>query len=130
LLLLRDSLAFGKEIAMSCKVLVDCGTSVVSVAGDIDWANSPELHKAINHALTGNRLSRLVVDLQGVAHMDSSGLGTLLDGLQESKHQRVRFILCGLEKSLRRVLERTRLNTVFEIRPTRQEALQPLATSG
>ena len=103
--------------------------SVVSVAGYIDWTNSGELHAAIHQALTRDRLARLVVDLHGVTHIDSSGLGTLLDGLRESQHKSVRFILCGLENSLRRVLERTRLNTVFEIRPTRQEALRQFAAS-
>jgi anti-sigma B factor antagonist len=104
--------------------------SVVSVAGDIDWKNSGELHAAINQALTRDRLSRLVVDLNGVSRIDSSGIGTLLDGLREARHKNVRFVLCGLENSLRRVLERTRLSTLFEIRPTRQAALQQFATSG
>jgi anti-anti-sigma factor len=104
--------------------------SVVSVAGDIDYSNSGELHAAINEALTKAHLARLVVDLEGVAHIDSSGLGTLLDGLREAQHKNVRFVLCGLENSLRRVLERTRLSTLFEIRPTRQAALQQFATSG
>jgi anti-sigma B factor antagonist len=104
--------------------------SVVSVAGDIDWTNSGELRAAINKALTRDRLARLVVNLKGVDHIDSTGLGTLLDGLQGAKQHSVRFILCGLESSIRRMLERTRLSTVFEIRPTLQEALGNLVTSG
>jgi len=119
---------------MTCKIsdmeTTDRQTSVVSVAGDIDWANSPELYAAIHHALSGNRVSRLVVDLHGVNHIDSSGLGTLLDGLRTAKHKSVRFILCGLENSLRRALERTRLSTLFDICPTRQEALGYFATNG
>ena len=108
----------------------DHRASVVSVAGDIDYSNSGELQEAINHALTEAHLARLVVDLQGVAHIDSSGLGTLVDGLREARLKNVRFVLCGLGNSLRRVLERTRLSTLFDIRPTRQEALGHFATSG
>jgi len=104
--------------------------SVVSVAGDIDWTNSEDLHAAINQALTRDHLARLVVDLHGVNRIDSSGLGTLLDGLRVAQRKNVRFILCGLENSLRRVLERMRLSALFEIRPTRQDALQQFATSG
>ena len=119
---------------MTCKIsdMESAGrqTSVVSVAGDIDWANSPELYAAIHHALSGNHVSRLVVDLHGVNHIDSSGLGTLLDGLRTAKHMSVRFILCGLENSLRRALERTRLSTLFDICPTQQEALGHFATNG
>jgi anti-sigma B factor antagonist len=116
-------------LQMNCDV-GERRASVVSVAGDIDWRNSGELHAAIHGALTGDPIARLVVDLHGVTRIDSSGLGTLLDGLRAAQHKDVRFILCGLENSLRRVLERMRLSALFEIRPTRQEALQQLATSG
>jgi len=108
----------------------DRRTSVVSVAGDIDWESSAVLHTAINQALTRNRLTQLVVDLKDVSRIDSSGLGTLVEGLREAKQRSVRFVLCGLENSLRRVLERTRLSTLFDIRPTRQEALGTAITSG
>jgi len=104
--------------------------SVVSVGGDIDWTNTAELHAAIIQALTSDRLTRLVVDLEGVSHIDSSGLGTLLDGLQEAKRMNIRFTLCGVKASLRRVLERMRLTTLFDIRATRREALMLPATSG
>jgi anti-anti-sigma factor len=104
--------------------------SIVSVAGAIDWTNSEELHTVINQALARNHLGRLVVDLHDVTRIDSTGLGTLLDGLQESKHKSVRFVLCGLGNSIRRVLERTRLSTLFDICSTRQEALAQMATSG
>ena len=116
-------------LQMNCDV-AERRASVVSVAGNIDWTNSEELHAAINDALTSDRIARLVVDLHGVTRIDSSGLGTLLDGLRVAKNKNVSFILCGLENSLRRVLERMRLSALFEIRPTRQEALQQLATSG
>ncbi len=116
-------------LQMNCEI-AERRASVVSVAGAIDWTNSEELHAAINQALARDRLARLVVDLHGVTRIDSTGLGTLVDGLQESKHKRVRFVLCGLGNSLRRALERTRLSTLFDICSTRQEALAQLATSG
>jgi anti-anti-sigma factor len=104
-------------LRMNCDI-AERRASVVSVAGDIDWTNSGQLHAAIHQALTRDRIARLVVDLHGVTRIDSSGLGTLLDGLRVAKHRNVPFILCGLE------------TTLFEIRPTRQEALQRFATSG
>jgi anti-sigma B factor antagonist len=97
---------------------------IVQVAGDLDSTNSGELREEINELLTADRPDRLILDLEGVTHMDSSGLGALLAGLDDANKRDVRFTLSGLNRSLRQTLERTRLYSLFEIRLTVQEALQ------
>src|SRR5258705_13529550 len=97
-------LAAPAHMTVTKEETADCRASVVSVAGDIDWANSGELHEAINQALNKSRLAWLVVDLKGVTRIDSAGLGTLLDVLQQAKHKSVRFVICGLASSRRRML--------------------------
>jgi anti-sigma B factor antagonist len=97
---------------------------IVRVAGEVDCTTSGELREEIDQLLTVDHPDRLILDLEAVTHMDSSGLGTLLAGLRDANRRHVRFTLSGLNKSLRHTLERTRLYSLFEIRPTVQEALQ------
>jgi len=97
---------------------------IVRVAGEVDCTTSGELREEIDQLLTVDQPDRLILDLEGVTHMDSSGLGTLLAGLRDANKRQVRFTLSGLNRSLRHTLERTRLYSLFEIRPTVQEALQ------
>jgi anti-sigma B factor antagonist len=81
------------------------------------------LREKINGLLAVDQPDRLILDLEGVTHIDSSGLGTLLAGMREANERQVRFTLSGLNISLRHTLERTRLYSLFEIRPTLQDAL-------
>jgi anti-sigma B factor antagonist len=97
---------------------------IVRVAGEVDYTTSGELREEIGQLLTVDHPDRLILDLEGVTHMDSSGLGTLLVGLRDANKRHVRFTLSGLNRSLRHTLERTRLYSLFEIHPTVQEALQ------
>ncbi len=98
--------------------------SVVCVTGDIDLTSSGQLQAEINDVLAEERPVRLILDLNGMAHIDSSGIGTLLEGWRNASQRHVPFLLCGLNEAARRTLERTRLTRLFDIRRTVEEALR------
>jgi anti-sigma B factor antagonist len=66
----------------------------------------------------------VVVNLSGVQYIDSSGIASLVEGLQEARKREARFVLVGLNDGPRHVLELTRLLTVFEIAATEEEAVR------
>ena len=98
-------------------------SSVLCVSGEVNWTTSNNLSSEIDECLVMQHPNRLIVDLNGVIRIDSAGLGALVGGLQEARKQHVQFTLCGLNPCLRRLLQRTCLDRVFEIRPSLQEAL-------
>ena len=98
--------------------------SVVNVSGDIDLKTSPELRAAVLDLFERRKQERVVLNLTGVQYLDSSGIASLVEGLQEAKKHNARFILCGLNEAPRHVLELTRLAKVFEIANTVEEALR------
>ena len=113
------------SLQMSCAVLHrrNSGASrVLRLAGSFDSGTSDELLATIELLLATDHLSRLIIDLEGVARLDSSGVGVLLTALRDSQKRGVRFTLCGLPKPLHIMLERMRLKTLFEIRTTLEEA--------
>lgn len=98
--------------------------SVVHVVGDIDLKTSPELRAAVLDLFENRGQERVILDLAGVNYIDSSGVATLVEGLQEAKKKNARFILCALNQAPRHVLELTRLTKVFAITQTVEEALR------
>ncbi|NOZ57296.1 MAG: STAS domain-containing protein [Calditrichaeota bacterium] len=96
--------------------------AVVKVAGEVDLYSSPELRKAIL-SQAEKRPSRLVVDLSGVQYMDSSGVATLVEGLQKLEQNGGELVLCGLGDMVQEVFKLTRLDSVFQILPSLEEAL-------
>jgi anti-sigma B factor antagonist len=111
---------------VSCDVVhrQDAGASgVLRVTGNVDSGTSDELLDTIELFLGSDSLSRLILNLEDVQRMDSSGIGVLLASLRDAQKEHVRFTLCGLRRPLREMLERTRLASLFDIRPTVEEAL-------
>jgi len=58
--------------------------TIFSVSGDVDLATSPELRTALLRELRELRRPRVVLNLQAVLYMDSSGLASLVEGLRAS----------------------------------------------
>jgi anti-sigma B factor antagonist len=105
---------------------VDDGScSVVHVQGDVDMKTSPEVRAVILDLIENQGQQRVILDLSGAQHVDSSGVASFIEGLREAKKRNKRFILCGLNEAPRHVLDVTCLNSVFEITPTVEEALGP-----
>jgi anti-anti-sigma factor len=55
--------------------------------------------------------------------MDSSGLATLVEALQNSRKSQIALSLCALTPRVRSILEIARLNTVFAIHESRDAAI-------
>lgn len=99
------------------------GSSViVDVEGEIDLNCSLDFQQGLLRVLDG-RPDRLVINLSGVKYMDSSGVASLVKLLSRTRKSGASLILVALTDRVRSVFEITRLDSVFDIRKTEEEAL-------
>jgi anti-sigma B factor antagonist len=98
--------------------------TIVDVVGDITLYNSPEVRKVLLGLLREKRVARVIVNMKSVKYIDSAGVASLVEGLKVSRDLKSRFALYGLSPAAREVLELTRLNKVFEIHESEEEALR------
>ncbi len=98
------------------------GITIVDVTGDIDMGTSPDLRKTLLESL--KKTPRLLVNMREVRYVDSSGIASLVEVLKEARNKEKRLVLFGLNTIVHDVLQLTRLNKIFEIRETEEEALQ------
>ena len=99
--------------------------TVFDVSGDVDLASSPELRKAFLRELKELRIPRVVVNLQAVRYIDSSGVASLVEGLKASRDVGSRFVLCGLNTKVGEVLRLSKLRSLFEVFDNEEQALAP-----
>ena len=90
--------------------------TLVQVSGEVDMSNSPQVRDTLI-GLTQKRVPAILVDLGGVTYMDSSGIATLVEGLQEAMGYGGKFRLAALSPKVRQVFDLARLTDVFEIFP-------------
>ncbi len=96
--------------------------TVVEVIGDVDLNRSAEFQSALMDALADCN-DKIVVDLSGVPYMDSSGVASLVKLLSRASRTNVALHLVGLNDRVRSIFEITRLDGVFKIFATVEEAL-------
>ena len=89
--------------------------TIFDISGDIDLATSPVLRKALLRELRELRTSRVVLNLTAVRYIDSSGVASLVEGLKASRDVGTRFILFGLNTTVREVMQLSKLVKIFEI---------------
>lgn len=99
--------------------------TIVSIRGDVDLYSSPQVRKTII-ALTGKKTPIILVNLTEVGYMDSSGVATLVEGLQQVGKYKGKFKLFGLAPAVREVFELSRLDKVFEIHKDEAAAMASL----
>ena len=97
--------------------------TIFDITGDIDLATSPELRKALLRELKELKMPRVVLNLGAVRYIDSSGVASLVEGLKASRDVGSRLILFGLNKTVREVLQLSKLVRIFEIHETEAQAV-------
>jgi anti-sigma B factor antagonist len=98
------------------------GIPVIRAAGEIDIYTVPDFKVAINEAIDGGA-KRLIVDLTDVSYMDSGGFGTLLGATKRLRPQGGSICLVGCSQAVWRMLKITRLDTIFAVYPTLNDAV-------
>jgi anti-sigma B factor antagonist len=112
---------------MKVQVRTVDNVTVIDCAGDVDLYTSPSLRAALLKEMRSGAPS-VLVNMSEVSYIDSSGIATLVEGLQLSRQTNTRFGLFGLRSNARSVLELARLHKVFAIFENEHEALEKIAS--
>ena len=86
------------------------------------------LRKAVRAALDGGART-VILNLEDVPAVDSSGVAQLASGHLTSANHGARLKLCGLSQKLKDVFVITRLNSVFDAYETEADAIASASRS-
>lgn len=89
------------------------GRNIVALHGDVDLNRAPEIRRLLLDCVA--RGLDVLVDLSGVAYIDSSGIASLVEALQEAGKNGTGLGLVAVSEDARKVFELARLDKVFAI---------------
>jgi anti-sigma B factor antagonist len=96
--------------------------TVLGVGGEIDVYTAPQLRERLIELVEGGQ-QHIVVDMEQVEFLDSTGLGVLVGGLKRVRAQDGSLrLVCGQERILK-IFRITGLEKVFGIYPSVDEAV-------
>ncbi len=99
------------------------GVAVATIpVEDLDASNVDDFKRDISPILESN--TAVVLDLSRRQFVDSSGLGAFISCLRKLNAKNGDLKLCNMAKPVRAVFELVRMHRVFDILPTRDEAVR------
>ena len=111
-----------KEPSLPAPTARQSPSNVLPLKGEIDLHVSPTVTASLNQMIE-KRPERLVVDLSEVSYIDSAGLAALIEAMQKVEGYGGKFMLSGLQETVRSIFEISRLDQVFHIFPDAAAAL-------
>jgi anti-sigma B factor antagonist len=105
------------EIATQLK----SGVAVLALAGRFDAQHATNVRRQIDEAL--RTTSNIVLDLRAVTFMDSAALAVLVQGMKHCRQAEGDLRVCALQEPVKVIFELTRLDRVFHLFPSQDEAV-------
>jgi len=98
------------------------GATIIAVGGEIDVYTAPKLRDKITE-LVADGVYDIIVDMEAVEFLDSTGLGVLVGGLKKVRaHDGSLQLICTQDRLLK-IFRITGLAKVFVIHETAEAAL-------
>lgn len=96
---------------------------ILDIAGEIDLYNAPEI-KDIISSLIEEKKFNVIINLEKVTYIDSSGIGALISSLSNLKKYQGGLKIINVFASVRKVFELTKLTSFFEIYDSEEQAIE------
>jgi len=97
------------------------GVCVFALTGEVDVYTAPQLKERLVEVIDGGCVN-ILVDLEGVGFIDSSGLGVLVGGLRRAKERSGVIRLVCTRENILKIFRITGLDKVFPIFDTLEQA--------
>ncbi len=95
---------------------------LLDIQGEIDLYNAPEIKDTIQKLIDAQKYN-IIINLEKVSYIDSSGIGALISSLSNLKKYQGGLKIINVYASVKKVFELTKLTSFFEIYDSEEEAL-------
>ena len=96
--------------------------TILDIQGEIDLYNAPEIKDIIQKLIEAQK-NNVIINLEKISYIDSSGIGALISSLSNLKKYQGGLKIINVYASVKKVFELTKLTGFFEIYESEAEAL-------
>ncbi len=101
---------------------VNDSITVIDLEGDFDLYSSPKARETLLQ-LAKEKVPAVIINLEKVGYMDSSGIATLIEALRAMNKYGGKMVLSGLNMKTMEVIKLARLEKIFEIQENEEQAI-------
>ncbi|OEH93591.1 anti-sigma F factor antagonist [Bacillus solimangrovi] len=102
---------------------------LVRLQGELDHHTSEQLREEIQAVLEERKIQHLILNMESLTFMDSSGLGVILGRYKQIQSQGGRMLVCSISPSVQRLFEMSGIFKIIQFVDDEQFALQSLGVA-
>ena len=116
---------------MSLNIELDIKQDVLCIrlGGELDHHTADELREQAANVIERNNIRHIVLNLEHLSFMDSSGLGVILGRYKQIKQVHGEMVVCAISPALQRLFDLSGLFKIIKMEPTEEFALQRLGVA-
>lgn len=103
------------------------GGIIIYLAGRLDVHLSADIEKEINKLIKQNPNANLIMNLEDVEYMSSSGLRIFVSTMRILKDNDKTLKLCNINSAVKKIFEVVELMDMFDIHDSEDDAVRSLA---
>jgi stage II sporulation protein AA (anti-sigma F factor antagonist) len=111
---------------MNISALLRQGVLTVRVEGELDMHVADEFRQVVDDAIDSYGVKNLILNLQGVSFIDSSGLGVILGRYKRINHAGGRILATDVQPQVAKIFELSGLLKIMKIYESENQALECL----
>jgi len=97
---------------------------IVKIKGELDLLTAETFRNLVERAITREKAQHLILDLEHVDFIDSSGLGVILGRYRRIREQGGNMAIVGVKPHVKRVLELAGILGIVKVYHQTEQALQ------
>jgi stage II sporulation protein AA (anti-sigma F factor antagonist) len=102
---------------------------LIRLKGELDHHTAEQLRLQAEDAIEKNGIKHIVLNLEELHFMDSSGLGVILGRYKKIKKNNGEMIICAISPAVKRLFEMSGLYKIVKVEPSEKNALQRLGVA-
>ncbi|MBM7701655.1 anti-sigma F factor antagonist [Metabacillus iocasae] len=102
---------------------------LVRLGGELDHHTADHLRQKITEVLEQGSVHHILLNLENLTFMDSSGLGVILGRYKQIRNNGGEMVVCSISPSIERLFDMSGLFKIIKLELDEQNALQKLGVA-
>ncbi|MBW8349141.1 anti-sigma F factor antagonist [Bacillus sp. IITD106] len=116
-------------MSLSINLEVKQDVLCIRLSGELDHHTAEELKSRVTDAIEKYQILHIVMNLEKLTFMDSSGLGVVLGRYKQIKSKNGEMVVCAITPPVKRLFEMSGLFKIIRLEPSEQFALERLGVA-
>jgi stage II sporulation protein AA (anti-sigma F factor antagonist) len=116
-------------VSLSIDLEVKHNVLCIRLVGELDHHTAEDLRTKVTDSLEKNKINHIILNLEQLSFMDSSGLGVILGRYKQIKNSGGEMVVCSISPAVKRLFDMSGLFKIIRLEESEQFALQTLGVA-